>query len=191
MEIFGITMTSAIWFGLGILVILYLFSGGMLLKKAEENPWKILIPFYGQYCLYKIANAEGVFWGSIVVSVISNVITRSVASNIARNTFFLDKPDTTPIMIITIITSVILLVIEFFFTYKLAEIFGKGKGFAIGLLLLFPVFALILAFGSSVYNNNYGLNKVASSTGTWKCSACGTENPQSRETCQNCGGQKQ
>ena len=52
MEIFGITMTSAIWFGLGILVILYLFSGGMLLKKAEENPWKILIPFYGQYCLY-------------------------------------------------------------------------------------------------------------------------------------------
>ena len=112
-------------------MIFCLFSGGMVLKKAGENPWKILIPFYGQYCLYKVASAEGVFWESIVVTVISNIITRSVASNIAQNTFFLDEPDTTPIMIITVITSVILLVIEFFFTYKLAEAFGKGKDFAL------------------------------------------------------------
>ena len=32
---------------------------------------------------------------------------------------------------------------------KLAEAFGKGKLFAVGLLLLTPVFYMILAFGSA------------------------------------------
>ena len=34
---------------------------------------------------------------------------------------------------------------------KLAHTFGKGGGFAAGLILLPPIFALILGFGSAEY----------------------------------------
>ena len=33
----------------------------------------------------------------------------------------------------------------------LAKVFGKGTGFAIGLIFLTPIFALILGFGSDTY----------------------------------------
>ena len=36
-------------------------------------------------------------------------------------------------------------------TVDLAKAFGKGVGFAIGLILLAPIFVLILAFGSAKY----------------------------------------
>jgi Na+/H+-translocating membrane pyrophosphatase len=36
--------------------------------------------------------------------------------------------------------------------HKLAQVFGKGIGFTIGLILLQPIFILILAFGSAEYN---------------------------------------
>ena len=36
----------------GICVLL-LFAQGTILKSTGENGWKILIPFYGQYLLYK------------------------------------------------------------------------------------------------------------------------------------------
>lgn len=84
----GIRTTNSILIRIGIIVILGLVAGGLLLRKARENPWKILIPFYGQYCLYRIASAEGAFWGTVVISILSSVISNIVASNIARNTFF-------------------------------------------------------------------------------------------------------
>lgn len=190
-SVFGIRMTSAIWGSLGILAILSLAGGWMMLKKAGEKPWKILIPIYGAYCLYRIATAEGVFWGSLAVTTVSSIITRVVTSNIINNTFYLDQPDTTPLTIIYVITAAILLLLQIFFVSKLADAFGKGKGFAVGLFFLFPIFAMILGFGSAVYGGRSGLDKVAASTGTWKCQRCGTENPQSRGTCQTCGEQKQ
>ena len=37
---------------------------------------------------------------------------------------------------------------------KLAKAFGKGDGFAVGLILLNTIFIMILAFGSSEYQLN-------------------------------------
>ena len=187
---FGRGNTNGIWIGIGIAAFLSLLAGWKMLKKAGENPWKILIPIYGGYCLYKIASAEGAFWGTFAVSVISSALIRIVGSNITRNTFYLDKPDTTPITIIAIISGVIIFFIQIYFAFQLADAFGKGKGFGVGLFLLFPIFAMILGFGDAVYGGRSGLERVASVSGTWKCPRCGTENPQSRGTCQNCGEAK-
>lgn len=40
--------------------------------------------------------------------------------------------------------------------YKTAKAFGKGIGFTIGLIFLYPIFILILGFGDSVYVGPYG-----------------------------------
>lgn len=43
------------------------------------------------------------------------------------------------------------IVISIMYNIKLAQVFGKGTGFAIGLIFLNPIFLLILAFGSAQY----------------------------------------
>lgn len=169
--------------------ILSLVAGWKMLKKAGENPWKILIPIYGVYHLYRIASAEGVYWGGIAVSVVSAFIYRTMASNIMKDPFVLE-PDFTPLRTIPLVAGIIILLLQIFFVIKLAESFGKGNGFAAGLFFLFPIFALILGFGSAQYGSGSGYDKIASSNETWKCEQCGENNPQFRGTCQKCGAQK-
>ena len=43
------------------------------------------------------------------------------------------------------------IVITIMYDIKLAKVFGKGAGFAIGLIFLNPIFLLILAFGPAQY----------------------------------------
>lgn len=43
------------------------------------------------------------------------------------------------------------IVILIMYNIKLAQVFGKGTGFAIGLIFLKTIFTLILAFGSAQY----------------------------------------
>ena len=190
--LYGYRITSVIWWSVAVIAVLALIAGGKILKKAGESPWKILIPIYGGYCLYKISNSEGIFWGSIVVSVLSGIISRIVASSIVNRHYYgyVSESDLLPLRIITIITGLIIIIMQFVYSRQLADSFGKGTGFAIGLFLLFPIFAMILGFGSAVYGGRGGLDKYASSVGTWICSQCSSENPVSRGSCQNCGAQK-
>lgn len=43
------------------------------------------------------------------------------------------------------------IIIAIIYDIKLAQAFGKGAGFIVGLILLNPIFLLILAFGSAQY----------------------------------------
>ena len=189
--LYGLRITNTILWSVGIIVVLSLIAGGKLLKKAGESPWKILIPIYGGYCLYKIANSEGIFWGTFAVSIVSNIISRIVASSIVSNRYFITESDLLPLTIISIVTGLIILIMQFVYVRRLADSFGKGIGFAIGLFLLFPIFAMILAFGSAAYGSRGGLDSYAPAVGVWKCDQCGYENPVSKAFCQNCGAQKQ
>lgn len=191
--IYGFRVTNTFWMGAGIVLVLTLIAGGLMLKKAGESPWKILIPIYGGYCLYKISNSEGIFWGTLIVSVVSGIISSVVSSGITNNIGYygrVSSSDLLPLRIIAAITALIILIMQFSYSRQLADAFGKGTGFAIGLFFLFPIFAMILGFGSAVYGGRGGLEKIASSVGTWKCGSCGCENPVSRGSCQNCGAQK-
>ncbi|MEO2626057.1 DUF5684 domain-containing protein [Blautia wexlerae] len=50
----------------------------------------------------------------------------------------------------------ILAIISIMYSVKLARAFGRGTGFAIGLIFLPPIFMLILGFGDDRY---YGADK--------------------------------
>lgn len=186
---FNVDLQTAqiIWVSSIILVVLLVIAWARLFHKAGERWWKILIPIYGTYCTYKVADSQGLFWGSLVVSGVSTLVTRLVANGIARNTYYFERPNTTAITIITAISSIILLIISCVFMVRLAHVFGKGNGFAVGLILLYPIFILILAFGSAEYVYYNGSSASQTPVETWKCSACGAENPASRGTCQSCG----
>ena len=43
------------------------------------------------------------------------------------------------------------LVISIIVDFKLAKAFGKGVGYAIGLIFLYPIFLLMLGFGNAAY----------------------------------------
>ena len=43
------------------------------------------------------------------------------------------------------------LVVGFIVAFDLAKVFGKGAGFALGMIFLFPIFYPILGFGSAKY----------------------------------------
>ena len=43
------------------------------------------------------------------------------------------------------------LVVSFIVAFDLAKVFGKGAGFALGMIFLFPIFYPILGFGSAQY----------------------------------------
>ena len=57
---------------------------------------------------------------------------------------------------LVILIKIILVVISIMYSIKLARAFGRGTGFAIGLIFLPPIFMLILGFGDDRY---YGANK--------------------------------
>ncbi len=158
-----------------VIVIIFIAAAWKILTKAGDYGWKILIPVYGGYCLYKVANSEGIFWGIFAVSIISNLIVTFMAGN------------PTLVIVITVIAAVIQLIMQYIYCKNMAESFGKGTGFAIGLFLLSPIFFLILAFGSAKYGGVSGYSKIPSVTTTWKCANCGAENRSSRSSCEKCG----
>ena len=57
--------------GLGVLVVC-IVAWCKIFRKADIHPGKLFIPFYGQYLMYSIANCEGLFAASIVISVLSS-----------------------------------------------------------------------------------------------------------------------
>ncbi len=102
----------------------------MLFKKANKRVWAALVPFYNQYTLYSVV------WGN--------------------GWFFLIE---TALSLATIYTTGficwVFLILDLAFCcihqYKTAKSFGKGVGFAVGLVLLYPLFICILAFCSYEY----------------------------------------
>ena len=89
--------------------------------KAGEPWWSMLIPFYMNYTLCKITFGNG--WLFLA--------------------FFLS--------FVPFIGQICVLVLVFYQLYKLADVFGHGIGFALGLMFLPVIFLPILAFGSSRY----------------------------------------
>ena len=43
------------------------------------------------------------------------------------------------------------LIVSFIVAFDLAKVFGKGAGFALGMIFLFPIFYPVLGFGSARY----------------------------------------
>ena len=125
---------------LGILTLVFyileVIAMWKVFSKAGEAGWKSLIPIYNYYVLYDITWQApiGLAYGLM-----------NLAINLNNN-----KVISIP-TIISFPVSIALFVLHIMQSLKMAKAFGKGTGFAIGLILLQPIFLLILGFGSAQY----------------------------------------
>ena len=124
--------------------ILQIIANWNIFTKAGEAGWKSLIPIYGDYVYYKIAWQTSYFWPSFIFGIVASYVS---SANL-NNSMFLA-------LIVTLL-KIVLAVINIMYCIKLSRAFGHGIGFAIGLILLQPIFLLILGFGSDPY---YGADR--------------------------------
>ncbi len=120
-------LTSFLW--LAIILCLFSFIVSILLiicnclifDMAGEKWWKALIPIYNSIVLCKIIGLSP-YWLFLLLT-----------------------------SFIPIVGYIVVLTLSIVMQVKLAKAFGKGVGFALGLIFLSPIFMAILAFGSSTY----------------------------------------
>jgi len=177
--------------GLGVLLIV---AWCRIFKKAGYHPGMFFIPGYGGYLCYKIADCGGLFFFQLIVSGIASILSvvltpKTTSYGYYRNYSQAEKALST-MRTIYIIAGIILAICSIVYLVKLAGAFGKGGGFAVGLILLFPIFFCILAFGSAEYCGAGGRISYSISAGaSWTCPSCGTLNPAHKGTCE-CGTRK-
>ena len=126
--------------------ILQIIANWNIFTKAGEAGWKSLIPIYGDYVSYKIAWQTSYFWLIFILGIVASGIEGAANPN----------GDNMMLMAIVALIRLIIALIGIMYSVKLARAFGRGIGFAIGLILLQPIFLLILGFGSDQY---YGADR--------------------------------
>ncbi len=124
--------------------ILQIIANWNIFTKAGEAGCKSLIPIYGDYVSYKIAWQTSYFWLNFILGILLSYVSNA---NLNESMF---------LSLIVILLKIALTVINIMYCVKLARAFGRGIGFAIGLILLQPIFLLILGFGSDQY---YGADR--------------------------------
>lgn len=127
---------------LTVLIIMWIFqiiAFWKIFTKAGEPGWKSIIPIYGSYVCFKISWKPLWFWVYFVLTFVYCLIPA------------LSGGEASALGIISTIASIALLIIQIAANYKLSKAFGHGIGFAVGLILLWPIFILILGYGKSEY----------------------------------------
>lgn len=121
--------------------LLQVVANWKLFTKAGEAGWKSIIPVYSDYVSYKIAWQTSYFWITFILGIVASCVSG------------LANPDGDNMMILAIVSllRIIIGIISILYSVKLAKAFGKGIGFAIGLIFLSPIFMLILGLGDSTY----------------------------------------
>ena len=119
--------------------ILQIIANWNIFTKAGEAGWKSLIPIYGDYVSYKIAWQTSYFWLSFILGIVASYVS---SANLNESIF---------LTVIATLLRIVIAVINIMYCIKLSRAFGHGIGFAIGLILLQPIFLLILGFGSDKY----------------------------------------
>ena len=121
--------------------LLQIAANWKIFTKAGEAGWKSIIPVYSDYVSYRIAWKTSFFWLSLVLGIVA-----SVAQGLA-------DPNSDNLMILAVVSllRIVIGIIGILYSVNLAKAFGKGIGFAIGLIFLSPIFMLILGFGDAEY----------------------------------------
>ena len=125
--------------------LLQIIANWRIFTKAGEAGWKSIIPIYGDYISYKIAWQPAYFWLTLILGIVSSYLQET-----------LETGESLTVYMLVILIKIILVIISIMYSIKLARAFGRGTGFAIGLIFLQPIFMLILGFGDDRY---YGADK--------------------------------
>ena len=130
-------MGAGMVFTIGIVwFILVAIAEWKLFEKAGRPGWHALIPFLRDYDLFDMCWVGSL---GIVAAICSGI---SVSSQTGAKGFMLTLAG---------ICGVVNLVLSIMMSIKLSKAFGKGTGFAVGLILFQPIFLLILGFSDARY----------------------------------------
>ena len=175
-----------------IAAILVIIAKFKMYKKAGEEGWKCLIPYYNTWteCKFVGLNTNWV-WILLGTTLISG--------------FFEDAA------IISLAASIITLYFNVLLSVSVAQSFGKDTGFGIGLLFLPFVFYPIIGFGKAEYvgarpmkdiifkDNNVNITSTTPQTPVQNvtpqvtqqkfCTSCGTQLEADSKFCTSCGTQ--
>lgn len=143
--------------------VLGIIAGWKIFKKAGEPGWKILIPVYNAYILFKIVGMN--FWGWFaallgcsLIYTLFGAVTFTGVTETATGVYFNMNMNTIG-WIAYIAEAVITIVMMAILSKRLATAFKKGTGFAVGLFFLSLIFEMILAFGPAKYDKKAALKK--------------------------------
>lgn len=140
---------------ISISFIIHILGVALVLKKANEQWWKALIPYYSLWTQTKVAQAPtSWFWwcAGLVIGATSISVMSFFAFIIALFSFS-ETPFLFGLMLICTAFAMYIAAGVFYWLIlrKLSNRFGKDGWFATGLLLLGEIFWLILAFDKSHY----------------------------------------
>ena len=167
-------------------MVLTIVASWIMYAKAGEHGWAAIVPFYSSYVKFRIAGKQKLFWGYLVASIASivgcillmyeiiasglSVMTSSYMGSYYDSTYGYagnrigDHMGMLIFALILIIAGMIAaLVMNILCCVGLAHAFGKGAGFACGLIFLNVIFVCIIAFNKNIVyvgdgynsNNNY------------------------------------
>ena len=139
--------------GVGLLLgLITLIAMWKIYKKAGQAGWKVLIPVYSDYILFKISWKTQYFWIAMVLAILCGAVT-GVSAYIPE--YF------SALTVLSWVLCLPALVIELRVPFKLARAFRKGFGFGLGLLLLPWIFLPILGFGKAKFRRRKRRKAIA------------------------------
>ena len=145
--------------------ILLIIAGWRIFEKAGEKGWKILIPIYDVYILFKICGLKKWFWAMFGASIFAaimisinppqqevNVSIFGTSIQTTSTTFDVNWTEHIPYLIGLIVSAGTSIAVAIAIAVRLAKAFGKGVGFTFGLIFLSGIFYMILGFGKAKYD---------------------------------------
>ena len=166
-------------------MVLTIIASWIMYAKAGEPGWAAIVPFYSSYVRFKIAGKKKLFWGYLVATIgiiVGCIILmyEIIASGLSVMTsdYMGSYYDSTYgyggssignhmgmlifAVILIIAAMIAAAVMNILCCVGLSHAFGKGAGFACGLIFLNVIFVCIIAFnkkivyvGNGYSNNNY------------------------------------
>ena len=166
-------------------MVLTIIASWIMYAKAGEPGWAAIVPFYSSYVRFKIAGKKKLLWGYLVATIgiiVGCIILmyEIIASGLSvmTSSYMGSYYDSTYgyagsrigahmgmlifAVILIIAAMIVALVMSILCCVGLSHAFGKGAGFACGLIFLNVIFICIIAFnkkivyvGNGYSNNNY------------------------------------
>ena len=165
--------------------VLTIVASWILYNKAGEPGWAAIIPFYNSYIRFKVAGKKKLFWGYLAASIVTiasfillcyelvvsgifmfaRAYSRSYYDSMYGYSSSLSTHMAMMIFSVIIFFSalIVMVVLNIMCCIGLSHAFGKGAGFACGLIFLNVIFICIIAFNKNIVyvgdgynsNNNY------------------------------------
>ena len=140
-----------------IIGVLLIIAGWKIFEKAGEKGWKILIPIYDLYILFKICGLKNWFWVMLCITIIASIMMGVNMPPYIEDAYgyhidydiLANYPVYLTATVIACVSSIIFTVAV---AIRLSKAFGKGIGYTLGIIFLPNIFTLILGFGKAKYS---------------------------------------